>query len=47
MNVGQSIKEEKSPLVKKFPHIYAREEFSAIFLICLAILTIFLVFDHG
>jgi len=46
MNVGQTIKEEKSPLVKKFPHIYAREEISTIFLICLAILTIFLAFLH-
>ncbi len=46
MNVGQTIKEEKSPLVKKFPHAHAREEISTIFLICLAILTIFLAFLH-
>lgn len=44
MIVGLTIKEEKSPLVKKFP--YVREEISIIFLIGISILTIFLAFIH-
>ena len=44
MNVGQTFKEENAPLIKKIPH--AREEISTIFLIGLAILTIFLAFRH-
>ncbi len=44
MNVGQTFKEENAPLIKKIPH--AREEISTIFLIGLAILTIFLAFQH-
>ncbi len=44
MNVGQTFKEENASLIKKIPH--AREEISTIFLIGLAILTIFLAFRH-
>ena len=44
MNVGQTIKEENAPLIKKIPH--AREEISTIFLIGLAILTLILAFLH-
>lgn len=44
MNVGQKIKEENAPLIKKIPH--AREEISTILLIGLSILTVFLAFLH-